>query len=117
MRGTKPLLEDADLTLNPGDKIGLIGANGAGKSTLFAMLRNELHPDQGAIDFPARWRMAYVANRVAILRISGVLHADLDGAAVGIEMEVMGGLLLIEAHDGGTAVVGAVWMLEREQTQ
>src|SRR5438128_698201 len=52
MRGTKPLLEDADLTLNPGDKIGLIGANGAGKSSLFAMLRSELHPDQGAIDFP-----------------------------------------------------------------
>ena len=26
-RGIKPLLEDADLTLNPGEKIGLIGAN------------------------------------------------------------------------------------------
>jgi ABC-type phosphate/phosphonate transport system ATPase subunit len=39
MRGVKPLLEQADLTLNPGDKIGLIGANGAGKSSLFAMLR------------------------------------------------------------------------------
>ena len=58
MRGIKPLLENADLTLNPGDKIGLIGANGAGKSSLFAMLRNELHADQGEIDFPARWRMA-----------------------------------------------------------
>jgi len=62
MRGTKPLLENVDLTLNPGDKIGLIGANGAGKSSLFAMLRNELHPDQGEIDFPAKWRMAYVAQ-------------------------------------------------------
>ena len=62
MRGTKPLLVDADLTLNPGDKIGLIGANGAGKSSLFGMLRNELHPDQGQIDFPAKWRMAYVAQ-------------------------------------------------------
>ena len=57
MRGTKPLLEGVDLTLNPGDKIGLIGANGAGKTSLFAMLRNELHPDQGEIDFPAKWRM------------------------------------------------------------
>ena len=62
MRGTKPLLESVDLTLNPGDKIGLIGANGAGKSSLFGMLRNELHPDQGEIDFPAKWRMAYVAQ-------------------------------------------------------
>jgi energy-coupling factor transporter ATP-binding protein EcfA2 len=43
-RGVKPLLEQVDVTLNPGDKIGLIGANGAGKSSLFAMLRGELHP-------------------------------------------------------------------------
>ena len=54
MRGIKPLLENADLTLNPGDKIGLIGANGAGKSSLFALLRGELHADQGEIDFPAQ---------------------------------------------------------------
>ena len=67
MRGTKPLLESVDLTLNPGDKIGLIGANGAGKSSLFAMLRNELHPDQGEIDFPAKWRMAYVAQETPAL--------------------------------------------------
>ena len=67
MRGTKPLLESVDLTLNPGDKIGLIGANGAGKSSLFAMLRNELHPDQGEIDFPSKWRMAYVAQETPAL--------------------------------------------------
>ena len=42
MRGIKPLLEQVDVTLNPGDKIGLIGANGAGKSSLFAMMRGEL---------------------------------------------------------------------------
>jgi len=59
MRGTKTLFDNVDLTLNPGDKIGLIGSNGAGKSTLFAMLRNELHSDQGEIDFPTKWRMAH----------------------------------------------------------
>ncbi len=80
MRGTKPLLEDADLTLNPGDKIGLIGANGAGKSSLFAMLRDELHPDQGAIDFPARWRMAYVAQETPALDRPAIEYA-IDGDA------------------------------------
>ena len=50
-RGTKSLFEQVDLSLNPGDKIGLIGSNGAGKSSLFAMLRGEIHPDQGSIDF------------------------------------------------------------------
>src|SRR4051794_8239282 len=38
IRGTKVLLEAADVVLNPGDKIGLIGANGTGKSSLFALL-------------------------------------------------------------------------------
>ncbi|WP_020654160.1 ATP-binding cassette domain-containing protein [Massilia niastensis] len=80
MRGTKPLLEDADLTLNPGDKIGLIGANGAGKSSLFAMLRNELHPDQGQIDFPAKWRMAYVAQETPALDRPALEYA-IDGDA------------------------------------
>lgn len=35
MRGTKPLFEKADATLNPGEKIGLVGPNGAGKTSLF----------------------------------------------------------------------------------
>ncbi|HZX27801.1 MAG TPA: ATP-binding cassette domain-containing protein, partial [Telluria sp.] len=78
MRGTKVLFDSADLTLNPGDKIGLIGANGAGKSSLFAMLRNEIHPDQGAIDFPARWRMAYVAQETPPLPRSALDYA-IDG--------------------------------------
>ena len=67
MRGTKPLFEGTDLTLNPGDKIGLIGANGAGKSSLFAMLRGELHADGGEIDFPSKWRLAYVAQETPAL--------------------------------------------------
>jgi ATP-binding cassette subfamily F protein 3 len=78
MRGTKQLLESVDLTLNPGDKIGLIGANGAGKSSLFAMLRDELHPDQGSIDFPAKWRMAYVAQETPALDRAALDYA-IDG--------------------------------------
>ncbi|MFM8863498.1 MAG: ATP-binding cassette domain-containing protein, partial [Limnohabitans sp.] len=41
-RGTKVLLEDASITLNPGEKVGLIGRNGAGKSSLFALLNGGL---------------------------------------------------------------------------
>ena len=78
MRGTKPLFDNTDLTLNPGDKIGLIGANGAGKSTLFGMLRDELHPDQGSIDFPRSWRVAYVAQETPALERPAVEYA-IDG--------------------------------------
>ncbi|WP_254504078.1 ATP-binding cassette domain-containing protein [Duganella vulcania] len=78
MRGIKPLLEQVDVTLNPGDKIGLIGANGAGKSSLFAMMRGELHPDQGEIDFPAKWRVAYVAQETPPLERAALDYA-IDG--------------------------------------
>src|SRR6267143_3390904 len=49
-RGAKVLLEGADVALNPGDKIGLIGANGSGKSSLFALLSGELHAEMGDAD-------------------------------------------------------------------
>ena len=77
-RGIKPLLENVDLTLNPGDKIGLIGANGAGKSSLFALLRGELHADLGEVDYPAKWRMAYVAQETPALDRPAVEYA-IDG--------------------------------------
>ncbi len=78
MRGTKPLFESADLALNPGEKIGLIGSNGSGKSTLFAMLRDELHPDQGSLDFPRSWRIAHVAQETPALDRPAVEYA-IDG--------------------------------------
>ncbi|MDO8652279.1 MAG: ATP-binding cassette domain-containing protein [Undibacterium sp.] len=77
-RGTKPLFDNVDITLNPGDKIGLIGSNGAGKSSLFAMLRGELHPDQGSIEFPAKWQLAHVAQETPALDRSAIDYA-IDG--------------------------------------
>ncbi|KIF82601.1 ATP-binding cassette domain-containing protein [Noviherbaspirillum autotrophicum] len=80
IRGIKPLLDNADVTLNPGEKIGLIGANGAGKSSLFALLRGELHADQGSVDFPSKWRMAYVAQETPALDRPALEYA-IDGDA------------------------------------
>src|SRR5258706_409985 len=77
-RGAKTLLEGADVALNPGDKIGLIGANGSGKTSLFALLRGELHADKGEVDYPARWRVAYVAQETPALE-RPVLEYAIDG--------------------------------------
>ncbi len=79
-RGAKALLEGADVALNPGDKIGLIGANGSGKSSLFALLRGELHADKGEVDYPARWRVAYVAQETPALERPALEYA-IDGDA------------------------------------
>jgi ATP-binding cassette, subfamily F, member 3 len=54
-RGTKVVLDRADLTIHAGDKIGLVGRNGAGKSSLFALLTQHLLPDGGDVTVPAAW--------------------------------------------------------------
>ncbi|MFP4061254.1 MAG: ATP-binding cassette domain-containing protein [Halochromatium sp.] len=61
-RGTKLLLENADLRLHQGQKLGLVGANGCGKSSLLALLRNELTPDAGSVAVPTGWEVAHVAQ-------------------------------------------------------
>ena len=105
MRGTKPLLEGVDLTLNPGDKIGLIGANGAGKSSLFGMLRGEIHADQGEIDFPAKWRMAYVAQETPPLERCALDYAiDGDVTLRKLEAELARLETEPETHENGIAI-------------
>ncbi len=61
-RGTKLLLDQASVTLNPGEKVGLVGRNGAGKSSLFALLNRSLQEDSGEFHIPTQWRMGQVAQ-------------------------------------------------------
>ena len=61
-RGAKVLLDGATVTLNPGEKVGLVGRNGAGKSSLFALFNGGLHEDAGEYFIPAQWRMGQVAQ-------------------------------------------------------
>jgi len=63
-RSAKVLLDNASVTLNPGEKVGLVGRNGAGKSTLFALFNGTLHEDAGDFSIPAQWRMAQVAQEM-----------------------------------------------------
>jgi len=63
-RGTKVVLDDASVTLQPGEKVGLVGRNGAGKSSLFALLTDKLQSDKGDVDIPRQWTMAEVAQNM-----------------------------------------------------
>lgn len=97
-RGTKPLFEQTSFTLNPGEKVGLIGANGAGKSTLFAVLRGELHADAGDFSLPPSWRIAHVAQETPAVDRTALDYA-LDGDAALREIEARIAAASA-AHDG-----------------
>jgi len=46
---TSPALQDVNLTIKPGERIGIIGRSGSGKSTLGRLLMGFHHPDEGQV--------------------------------------------------------------------
>ena len=48
-RPNRPLFTDLSLTLNDGDRIGVVGLNGCGKSTLLAMMSGDREPQAGVV--------------------------------------------------------------------
>ncbi|WP_447730288.1 ATP-binding cassette domain-containing protein [Pseudoxanthomonas suwonensis] len=58
------LLEHADLSIEPGERIALIGRNGAGKSTLLKLIAGELQPDDGQVRVQAGVRVARLEQEV-----------------------------------------------------
>jgi ABC-type polysaccharide/polyol phosphate transport system ATPase subunit len=64
-------LKDVNLTLEAGERVGVIGRNGAGKSTLFRIICRVLPPSEGRV---------YVAGRIApILELGLGFHGELTG--------------------------------------
>ncbi len=63
-RGSKLLLQEANATLQPGQRLALIGANGCGKSSLFSLLLGELGADAGEIEGMNNLRVAHMAQEV-----------------------------------------------------
>ncbi|MCE5364171.1 ribosomal protection-like ABC-F family protein [Pseudomonas anguilliseptica] len=97
-RGPQRLLEDAEMTLHPGHKAGLIGANGAGKSSLFALLRGELSADAGDCLIPGDWRVAHMRQEIEAVErqaVDYVLDGDVRLRRVQAELAVAEA-----AHDG-----------------
>jgi ABC transport system ATP-binding/permease protein len=56
----RTLLENVDLTLCRGEKIGLVGRNGSGKSTLLRLLSGQLKPDAGSVTLRGQTRLRYL---------------------------------------------------------
>ena len=63
-RGAKQILEQADLTIFPKEKVGLVGHNGAGKSSLIQAILGKLLPDAGDISLPDSWSIATIEQEI-----------------------------------------------------
>ena len=112
-RGVKVVLKDTSLTLNPGEKVGLVGRNGAGKSSLFSLVANRLQADAGDLEMPPTWRIGEVAQNMPETSQGAtdfVLEGDLP------LMEARAALAAAEAAEDGNAMAEAYVLLEQAGT-
>ncbi|AXF78051.1 ABC transporter ATP-binding protein [Erwinia tracheiphila] len=77
-RGVRVLLDNATATINPRQKVGLVGKNGCGKSTLLSLLKNEISADGGSMTCPGSWSLAWVNQETPALSIPAIEYV-IDG--------------------------------------
>ncbi|VEI58666.1 ABC transporter ATP-binding protein [Pasteurella multocida] len=68
-RGQSVLLENANASINSGQKVGLVGKNGCGKSSLLALLKKEVSAEAGEATFPSNWAISWVNQETPALDI------------------------------------------------
>jgi len=90
------LLEDVTLSIEPGERVCIVGRNGAGKSTLLKLLDGELRPDDGEVRRQSGARISRLAQEVP----SGMAGSIFDVVAAGTG-EV--GTLLTDYHHASIA--------------
>ena len=108
-RGQTELLENASATINPKQKVGLVGKNGCGKSSLFALLKKELTPEGGEINYPSNWRVSWVNQETPALDISAidyVIQGDREYCRLQQELE------RANEHNDGNAIARIHGQLE-----
>ncbi len=63
--GQQAIFEKAGFTLNPGERVGLVGRNGHGKTTLFKMILGQDHQDSGVISIPNGYRIGHLSQHIS----------------------------------------------------
>ncbi|MSP53421.1 MAG: ATP-binding cassette domain-containing protein [Gammaproteobacteria bacterium] len=90
-RGSKILLEHSSLSINMGEKVGLVGANGAGKTSLFKLILRQLEPDHGEVDLTNNLRIAEIAQEIphgSQTATDHVLGGDAELATIQAQLEL-----------------------------
>lgn len=89
-RGVTVLLEHANASINPGQKVGLVGKNGCGKSSLLSLLKGEMSSEGGEVKYPAAWSLAWVNQETPALDVSAlnyVIQGDREYIQLMAELE------------------------------
>jgi ABC transport system ATP-binding/permease protein len=89
--GHVPLLDHADLVIEPGERVGLIGRNGTGKSSLLRIIEGISRPDDGKVFLQPGIKLAAVAQEPAFKPGLTVFEAVAEGVGEGTR-------LLIDYH-------------------
>ncbi len=100
--GGRILLNGADLTVDAGRRIGLVGRNGAGKSTLLRAIAGEIPIDGGEIRLSSRARLATVRQEAPegpASLLETVLQGDPERLALLEEAETANPHRLAEVHE------------------
>ena len=84
--GTKTLLDGIDFAVRTGDRIGLIGPNGTGKSSLLKVIAGIDHYDEGSIQKPNRYSIAYLEQNPQLDLDKTVLQTVYDSQAPVIQL-------------------------------
>jgi ATP-binding cassette subfamily F protein 3 len=98
----RTLLDQADLSIEAGRRVGLVGRNGAGKSTLLKAIAGDLAIDGGEIRLAARARMAQVKQEAPsgpASLLETVLQGDPERLTLLQETETADPGRLAEIHD------------------
>ena len=60
--GTRVILNGATLSIEQGEKVGMVGRNGTGKTTLLSAIRGDLQPDKGTVQVQKGVRVGYLGQ-------------------------------------------------------
>ena len=78
--GHRTLFEGITWQLQPGQRVGLVGANGAGKTTLCRILVGESEADAGKIHMPSGCRIGYLPQEIDVTASTPLLEFIVQGA-------------------------------------
>ena len=97
--GHVPLLDHADLVIEPGERVGLIGRNGTGKSSLLRIVEGTARADDGTVRLSPGTKLAFVPQEPAFAPGLTIFEAVAAASGVeGLEMRYVGRIPLAKGY-------------------